>query len=252
MTGLKTAAWRIQSAMLLLLVFAWPDPALAQPDLASPQARPPAPLTERMHALCTRVVSGDRIDVEVRSGNTLKIDYLGVQLPSPDDPNPALRVISRKALALNRELVENKPIALEFESTEPDEAGRMAAYVFVGKTFVNAELIRQGYARVADASPECQLKDFLQKQETKAFQEGLGIWAVPSQGVAQPKAPEVSPPPRQQPAPAGGYVASQSSKVFHKPDCSWAKKIAAHNRVILKSREEALATDRRPCKICVP
>lgn len=238
------------SATLLLMTAAWVRMGSAQPAvLPEPQEAQDA-IVERMHARCIRVVAGDRIEAEVRQGSPLKIQYLGVQLPTPDDPDPALRVLNRKALAFNRELVENKPISLEFESTEPDEAGRLAAYVFVGETFVNAALIRQGYARVADTSPEFQLKDYLQKQEVKAFEEGLGIWEAPGRSFAQPQAPKVlSPPP---PVPAGKYLASQQSKVFHVSECPWAGKIAPYNRLVFESREAAIASGRRPCKICLP
>ncbi|MBW2004081.1 MAG: hypothetical protein JRI72_05620 [Deltaproteobacteria bacterium] len=47
-------------------------------------------------------------------------------------------------------------------------------------------------------------------------------------------------------------MASRNSKVFHRPDCKWAKKIKAGNLIGFKSREEAVKSGRRPCKSCGP
>ena len=48
------------------------------------------------------------------------------------------------------------------------------------------------------------------------------------------------------------YVASKNSKVFHKPDCTWVKRIAAKNLVHYKTREDAVNDGKRPCKTCKP
>ena len=48
------------------------------------------------------------------------------------------------------------------------------------------------------------------------------------------------------------YVASKKSKVFHRPDCKWVKKISPNNLIGFKSREEAIRSGRRPCRSCGP
>jgi len=49
-----------------------------------------------------------------------------------------------------------------------------------------------------------------------------------------------------------GYVASNSSDVFHKPDCRWAKNISPENLVTYTNREQAIKDGKRPCKWCKP
>ncbi|MBA7708731.1 hypothetical protein ES703_117635 [subsurface metagenome] len=49
-----------------------------------------------------------------------------------------------------------------------------------------------------------------------------------------------------------GYVASKNSKVFHKPDCSSARRIKPENLVGYNSRAEAIKAGKRPCKRCKP
>jgi hypothetical protein len=48
------------------------------------------------------------------------------------------------------------------------------------------------------------------------------------------------------------YVASKNSKVFHKPDCSSARRIKPENLTGYNSRAEAIKSGKRPCKICKP
>ena len=48
------------------------------------------------------------------------------------------------------------------------------------------------------------------------------------------------------------YVASLNSEVFHKPTCRWVKKIYESNLIGFKTRDEAVKSGRRPCKVCKP
>jgi len=49
-----------------------------------------------------------------------------------------------------------------------------------------------------------------------------------------------------------GYIASKSSKIYHRPTCPHAKRIDPAKSVRFSSREEAEKTGRRPCKTCKP
>ncbi len=64
---------------------------------------------------------------------------------------------------------------------------------------------------------------------------------------------EKNPGPNVKPAiDAGKYVASNSSGIFHRPDCRWAGNISPENLVIYKTRDEAMNSGKRPCKSCEP
>ena len=57
------------------------------------------------------------------------------------------------------------------------------------------------------------------------------------------------------PSPAAnesGYIATKSSKVYHRSTCSHAKRMDAAKAVTFSSREDAEKTGRRPCKVCKP
>ena len=49
-----------------------------------------------------------------------------------------------------------------------------------------------------------------------------------------------------------GYIASKSSKIYHRPTCPHTKRIDPAKSVRFSSREEAEKTGRRPCKTCKP
>lgn len=49
-----------------------------------------------------------------------------------------------------------------------------------------------------------------------------------------------------------GFVASRTGKVFHRPDCSHAKRIDPTRVVTFQTRQQAEQSGRRPCKTCAP
>ena len=48
------------------------------------------------------------------------------------------------------------------------------------------------------------------------------------------------------------YAASKNSDVFHYLSCSYVSSIKSDNLILFKTREEAIASGRRPCKKCKP
>lgn len=48
------------------------------------------------------------------------------------------------------------------------------------------------------------------------------------------------------------FVASPWKKKFHSPDCKWIREIDPKKLLRFDSRNEAVATGRRPCKTCRP
>lgn len=51
---------------------------------------------------------------------------------------------------------------------------------------------------------------------------------------------------------SGKYVGSSEKNIFHVPSCRWAKKILPSNEVWWSSRDEAIASGRKACKVCKP
>ncbi len=84
-------------------------------------------------------------------------------------------------------------------------------------------------------------------------QPGTGVSDVNDVNVVSVTAATKRAWPAEQRRPAGyRFVASKNSDVFHRPDCSSAKRIKPANLVGYNSRQEAIAAGKRPCKLCKP
>jgi len=93
------------------------------------------------------VIDGDTIDVEI-DGFTHRVRYVGVNTPERDE------VCYGEASQANRDLVDGKTVRLERDTSDTDRYDRLLRYVYVDDVFVNAELIRQGYAEVVLYEPD--------------------------------------------------------------------------------------------------
>ncbi len=49
-----------------------------------------------------------------------------------------------------------------------------------------------------------------------------------------------------------GYAASKNSQTFHRADCRHAKRILKSTLLVFETREQAIQTGRKPCKVCNP
>jgi len=52
------------------------------------------------------------------------------------------------------------------------------------------------------------------------------------------------------PQPAGGVVGSAKGHTYHRPDCEWAMKIHAGNRIEFQAVQEAVKKGYGPCRTC--
>jgi micrococcal nuclease len=91
-------------------------------------------------------VDGDTIRVDI-NGRVQSVRYIGVNAPEVRHPTKGKQPGRDEATAVNRRLVEGRTVRLELDVRERDRNGRLLAYIYVGQTMVNAELVRLGYAR---------------------------------------------------------------------------------------------------------
>ena len=72
-----------------------------------------------------------------------------------------------RAYKFTKDLVEGKRVSLEFDVEKNDKYGRLLAYVYLrdkNKTFVNAEIVKQGYASLMTIPPNIKYADLFYKQ----------------------------------------------------------------------------------------
>jgi micrococcal nuclease len=178
-------------------------PPSASPPLPSPSETSKtrklskSPLVPRSstseRAKVVAVLDGDTIVV----GGGEKVRYAGLNTPETHHPDKLPEYCGQEAFEANRRLVAGKTVRLEFDARQRDKFGRLLAYVYVDRLFVNAELIRQGYAQVSTYKDNQRYQDeFLRLQET-AITARRGMWG----GCTDLRLPQV---PSKPPARRGG------------------------------------------------
>jgi micrococcal nuclease len=182
-------------------------------------------------ALVTRVIDGDTI-VVLLNGREERVRLIGID--TPERGRPYFEEATRKTA----EFVLGKKVKLVKDVSERDKYGRLLRYVYAGSLFVNAELVRQGFAMVYTYPPDVKYSEYFLKLQQEARENNRGLWSD-QVSVHTSKS-------------SGYYVASKRSDVFHLPDCTYARKIAPYNLIRFSSREEAINSGRRPCKVCNP
>ena len=124
-----------------------------------------------------RVVDGDTIEVTV-DGRTEDVRYIGIDTPESVTPGEPVECFGRRAGALNERLVSGRRVRLRFDRERRDRYGRLLAYVHARGRFVNAELVRRGFARTLTIPPNDAHAALFARLERQAGGAGRGLWDV--------------------------------------------------------------------------
>jgi micrococcal nuclease len=124
-----------------------------------------------------RVVDGDTIRVTV-DGREEAVRYIGIDTPESVRPGSPVGCFAKAASAENRRLVGGRRVRLETDVEERDRYGRLLAYVYRGDTFVNAELVRRGFARPATFPPNVRHEKLFRTLAREARDAGRGLWGA--------------------------------------------------------------------------
>jgi micrococcal nuclease len=135
------------------------------------------PRSVRAHVI--RAVDGDtalvRID-GVGHGATEYVRYIGIDTPETVKPGTPVQCGGPRASAYDHRLVDGRTVRLVFDRERRDDYGRLLAYVHVGGTFVNAALVRDGYARPYPFRPNTAHAALLARLADRAGRLGKGLW----------------------------------------------------------------------------
>ena len=137
--------------------------------------RPPEP-SPQLHSpqrFCVRVIDGDTIELD--GGERVRL--LGVDTPETVDPRRPVQYFGKEASAFTRRMVEGKNVRLEEDQDTRDRYGRTLAYVYLQDgTFLNAEIVRQGYGHAYTRFPFRYEQRFVQL-ERESRENSRGLWA---------------------------------------------------------------------------
>lgn len=118
-------------------------------------------------AVVTRVIDGDTIDVRI-GGEGYRVRYVGVNTPESDE------LCYSEARSANARLVEGRTVRLVRDQSNTDRYGRLLRYVYVGDRFVNAELVRDGWAEAVEYDPDRGQTAYFRQLEIEARNANRG------------------------------------------------------------------------------
>ncbi len=128
-------------------------------------------------AFVTRVVDGDTIEARI-DGREEDVRYIGVDTPETVKPDTPVQCFGPRASSFNHALVERRRVRLVFGVERRDVYGRLLAYVYLGRRFVNAMLVRRGLARSLTIAPNNRFAPLFQRLELRAARTGRGLWGA--------------------------------------------------------------------------
>jgi micrococcal nuclease len=126
-------------------------------------------------AYVSRVIDGDTIEVRI-DGAEDEVRYIGIDTPETVKPGTPIQCFGPQASAANHRLVEGRRARLVFDRERRDVYGRLLAYVYVGGRFVNADLVRGGYARTLTIPPNVGHARLFHRLARRAGLDGRGLW----------------------------------------------------------------------------
>lgn len=136
--------------------------------------------------LVKRVVDGDTLLLE----NGERVRLIGIDTPEMHESSKlhrdsqrsgqdirTIQALGRRSYDFTRQLVEGKRVSLEFDVEKQDRYKRLLAYVYLKDgTFVNAQIIRQGYASLMTFPPNVKYADLFLKLYQEARDNKRGLW----------------------------------------------------------------------------
>ena len=69
-----------------------------------------------------------------------------------------------------------RKVTLELDTSEKDRFGRLLRFVYADGILVNAELVREGYARAKAYPPDTRYADCFAALEQEAREAKRGMW----------------------------------------------------------------------------
>jgi micrococcal nuclease len=188
-------------------------------------AGPPA------QAQVARVIDGDTLVLQ--GGVTVRV--LGIDAPEMEKAGQPAEFLAHKAKAALGDLTRGQTLHLEYDRQRYDHYGRLLAYLFLSDgTFINAELVRRGLARVYFHAPNERYRDRLLAAQREALEAQRGVWLQ----LLKQDEPY--------------YLGNRNTLRLHRPACPLAAQMAPAHRVRLESKKDAYLQGYSPCRSCKP
>ena len=133
-----------------------------------------------------RVIDGDTIKIEYE-GKIESVRFIGVNTPEIDQPEKEIESYGQVAAAFTRKLLSGKRVQMIFDTSQRDKYGRLLGYVYTSDgTFVNALLVKKGYAQVMTVPPDVTFQALFVELQRQARKERKGLWGIEKYRLENP------------------------------------------------------------------
>jgi micrococcal nuclease len=123
-------------------------------------------------AKVTRVHDGDTVSVAL-GRKTERVRLIGI-----DAPELGQRPWGQRAKTRLRELLGDGNVTVVTDVEQRDRYNRLLAYLWSsGGTFINLEMVRQGYAVLYTIPPNVRYADRFRAAQTEARERKRGLWS---------------------------------------------------------------------------
>lgn len=131
-----------------------------------------------------RVIDGDTIEVQYYF-IPLRVRLIGINCPEVGFYGKVKQRMGGAAKQFLKNILmedESPEVYIGFDVRKMDTYGRALCYVYTKQnTFINALLVRHGFARVDCRPPNDKYSDLLKSMEEQAKEKQLGIWYTPKE-----------------------------------------------------------------------
>jgi len=135
-----------------------------------------------------KIIAQSNNTVVIENGQRLRL--IGIDTPEMHESNKLYRdskrtgqdiktiqKAGRRAYEFTKGLIEGRRVRLEFDAEKHDKYGRLLAYIYLKDgTFVNAEIVKQGYASLMTIPPNVKYADLFLKLYQEARENKRGLW----------------------------------------------------------------------------
>lgn len=125
-----------------------------------------------------RVVDGDTFWLNDGSKEGLKVRLIGIDAPeSRNTGHKTIQPYGAEAKQYLKQRLSGQKVRLEYDVTRKDRYGRTLAYAYLPDgTFLNAEMMKEGYATTLTMPPNVKHADLFVKLQQQARKQRKGLW----------------------------------------------------------------------------
>ena len=126
----------------------------------------------------TKVIDGDTFWTQNSSNTRFKVRIIGVDAPETrKSARKEIGYYGEESKTYLNDLLLGKKVALISDVDSLDRFGRTLSYVYLEDgTFVNAELVKNGYASILTIPPNVKYADLFLKLQKEARENNRGLW----------------------------------------------------------------------------